>query len=102
MADFTKAGLDRGNIEQELKNTLTSIKMLIRACKATIEDLTPEEIEFDLKQYELLYEREISPLLKRAKEDERKIVSQLSEELQSSFEMLIGILKDGIEKRNSS
>ncbi|MEN3034030.1 MAG: hypothetical protein ABDH18_03475 [Aquificaceae bacterium] len=98
MADFTKAGLDRGNIEQELKNTLTSIKMLIRACQATVDELTEEEIEYDLKQYELMHEREILPLLKRAKAEKTKSILELSKELESSFETLLKILRDKLNR----
>ncbi|MCS7278149.1 MAG: hypothetical protein NZ531_04795, partial [Aquificaceae bacterium] len=81
MADFTKAGLDRGDLQKELEHTLISAKMIYRTYSATIEDLTKEELEHDLKEYSDQISRFIIPLVKRAEGTRNKRLVDLAYEI---------------------
>ncbi|MDW8095523.1 MAG: hypothetical protein RMI51_01845 [Aquificaceae bacterium] len=84
MADFTKAGLDRGDLEKELENTLISARMLYRTYMVTIEELSKEELAHDLQEYTDQLNRFIMPLLKRAQATgDRKLVDMAYQIIQS-------------------
>ncbi|ADC89468.1 hypothetical protein Thal_0835 [Thermocrinis albus DSM 14484] len=94
MGDFTKAGTDRGDLEKEVENLLISCKMILRMYTATVEDLTKEELENDLAEYKLQWEKHILPLVDRAKRTKRKDVVKMAEELQETFQKLLTLIEE--------
>lgn len=68
MADFTKAGTDRGDLEKELNHILISTKITYHSYLANIDDLTKEELEFDLREYQRQLATSILPLVKKQRE----------------------------------
>ncbi len=92
MADFTKAGRDRGDLHKELEHTLISAKMLYRTYSASIEDLTEEELKYDLVEYTDQLERTIMPLVKRAEGTKDKKLVDMAYELRYTYERLIELI----------
>ncbi|RMD46224.1 MAG: hypothetical protein D6834_02855 [Aquificota bacterium] len=66
MADFTKAGSDRGDFEKQLKHHLISANYTFYSYMAAIDDLTEEELKADLEEYLDQISMEIIPLIKMA------------------------------------
>lgn len=98
MADFTKAGLDRGDLEKELEHTLISARMLYRTYIAGIEDLTKEELEHDLKEYSDQLNRFIMPLVKSAEGTRSKKLVDMAYDIRYTYERLIELIKQKIEE----
>lgn len=66
MSDFTKAGLDRGDIEAEIKNLLISAKSVLGAYVAVLDELTQEEIRSDYEMYVAEYKENVEPKVRQA------------------------------------
>ena len=94
MADFRKAGLDRGDIRAELKNFLLSIRIRREEYRNIIDELEPDELEFDLREYEEYFEREIKPLHEKAHSIGVKSLIDLAEEVKSVYEDLLGMIRE--------
>lgn len=94
MADFTKAGQDRGDLEKELEHILISVKMLLRTYSAGIEDLTQEELSYDLLEYRDQMSRFILPLVKKAEETKSKKLINLAYEIRYTQEKLIALIEE--------
>ncbi|MCS7171702.1 MAG: hypothetical protein NZ851_05240 [Aquificaceae bacterium] len=93
MADFTKAGLDKGDLKKELENTLISTRMLYRTYSATIEDLTREELLHDLEEYRHQMERSIIPLVERAEATKDARLVDLAYEIRYTHERLLELIR---------
>ncbi len=98
MGDFTKAGLDKGDIEKELEHVLISAKMLYRSYLATIEDLTAEELRYDLEEYRDQLKKNIMPLVGRAEATRNKKLINMAYEIRYLYEKII----ESIEQRLNS
>lgn len=97
MADFTKAGLDRGDLSKELEHTLISAKVLYQTYLATIEDLTKEELLCDLGEYQDQLGRVIMPLVKRAEKTKDKKLVNTAYEIRYTYEKLIELIKQRMD-----
>lgn len=93
MADFTKAGLDKGDIYKELEHTLVSAKMIYRTYSISVEDLTEEELKADLEEYTDQLNRVILPLVKRAEETKDSKLVNLAYELRYTYEKLLELIQ---------
>ncbi|MEJ7620600.1 MAG: hypothetical protein WKI46_07275 [Aquificaceae bacterium] len=97
MGDFTKAGLDRGDLQKELEHVLISAKMLYRTYLAGIEDLTEEELSYDLIEYKDQLERVIIPLVKRAEAEGNKKLVDMAYEIRYTYEKLLELIQQKLK-----
>ena len=97
MGDFRKAGLDRGDIRAELKNFLISIKIRREEYMNIIDDLDPDELEFDLKEYKEYFEKQVKPLYDQAMSVGVGSLVKLAEEVKEVYDEII----ETIEKKLS-
>ncbi|WPM31740.1 hypothetical protein IAE16_07910 [Hydrogenobacter sp. T-2] len=97
MGDFTKAGLDRGDLQKELEHVLISAKMLYRTYLAGIEDLTEEELSYDLIEYKDQLERVIIPLVKRAEATRSKKLVDMAYEIRYTYEKLLELIQQKLK-----
>jgi len=97
MGDFTKAGLDRGDLQKELEHVLISAKMLYRTYLAGIEDLTEEELSYDLIEYKDQLERKIIPLVKRAEVEGNKKLVDMAYEIRYTYEKLLELIQQKLK-----
>ncbi|MEJ7621954.1 MAG: hypothetical protein WKI49_05545 [Aquificaceae bacterium] len=97
MGDFTKAGLDRGDLQKELEHVLISAKMLYRTYLAGIEDLTEEELSYDLIEYKDQLERVIIPLVKRAEAEGDVKLVDMAYEIRYTYEKLLELIQQKLK-----
>ncbi len=97
MGDFTKAGLDRGDLQKELEHVLISAKMLYRTYLAGIEDLTEEELSYDLIEYKDQLERVVIPLVKRAEVEGNKKLVDMAYEIRYTYEKLLELIQQKLK-----
>jgi len=97
MGDFTKAGLDKGDLEKELEHTLISAKMLYRTYLACIDDYTQEELKGDLEEYSYQLERVIMPLVKRAERTKETKLINMAYDIRYTYEKLIESIQDRLK-----
>ncbi len=97
MGDFTKAGLDRGDLQKELEHVLISAKMLYRTYLAGIEDLTEKELSYDLIEYKDQLERVIIPLVKRAEATRSKKLVDMAYEIRYTYEKLLELIQQKLK-----
>lgn len=97
MGDFTKAGLDRGDLQKELEHVLISAKMLYRTYLAGIEDLTEEELSYDLIEYKDQLEKVIIPLVKRAEATRSKKLVDMAYEIRYTYEKLLELIQQKLK-----
>ncbi len=98
MADFTKAGSDRGDFEKQLKHLLISANLTYHSYIAVIEDLSKEELEGDLKEYLDQFTLEIIPVVKKAEETgEQKLIDR-AYEIRKVYENLIKAIREQLNK----
>lgn len=98
MGDFTKAGLDKGDIEKELKNTLLSAKMIYKTYLANIDDYVQEELSADLIEYTYQLEHIILPLVKRAEATKITKLIDMAYEIRYTYEKLIEAIRLNLKK----
>ena len=89
MADFRKAGTDRGDIEAELRNLLISAKIKREEYLSMIEELEKDELEYDLAEYKDYYGKEIEPILKRAEMEMDDYILKMAQELKYIYMSII-------------
>ncbi len=99
MADFTKAGMDRGDIEAELKNLITSANITIKSYLISIDDLTPEEISYDYEAYLYEYKTKVKPKVTQALEYEEENIKQLAYQYEKIYLEFLRTLEEIIKKR---
>ncbi|QID33590.1 hypothetical protein [Pampinifervens florentissimum] len=97
MGDFTKAGLDKGDLQKELEHVLISAKMLYRTYLAGIEDLTEEELSYDLIEYKDQLERVIIPLVKRAEAEGDVKLVDMAYEIRYTYEKLLELIQQKLK-----
>lgn len=97
MGDFTKAGLDKGDLQKELEHVLISAKMLYRTYLAGIEDLTEEELSYDLIEYKDQLERVIIPLVKRAEAEGDVKLVDMAYEIRYTYEKLLETIQQKLK-----
>ncbi len=95
MGDFRKAGLDRGDIRAELKNFLLSIRIRREEYINIIDELEKDELEYDLKEYQEYYEKQVKPLYDEAMSVGVESLIKLAQEVKDVYDEIIGM----IEKR---
>jgi len=96
MADFRKAGTDRGDISKEAKHLLISARIRKEEYLNIIDELDKEELEFDLIEYRTVYEREILPLWEKATSIGVESLVRTAEELRSIYEEIISLIEERI------
>lgn len=97
MADFTKAGSDRGDFEKQLKHHIISANYMYCSYIQTIDDMEKDELEVDLQEYLELYNRVVLPMVSFAEDlGEEKWIKKANE-IKSVYEQLIEEIKNKIE-----
>jgi len=94
MADIRRAGSDRGDIGAELKNHLISAKIRKEEYGEMIDELEPEELEFDLQEYRTTFEREIKPLYEGAVSMGVGSLVELAEEVRKVYNEIISMIEE--------
>ncbi len=100
MADFTKAGSDKGDIEKQLKHLLISANLTYHSYIAVIEDLTKEELEGDLREYVEQYTLEILPMVKKVEAEENQNLIERANQIKQIYEKLIKTIKEKIKEKD--
>ena len=96
-ADPKNAGKDRGNLQMELQNLLTSARLRKMEYEAIIEELEEEELKYDLFEYKQILEN-ILPYVERAyKEGNEELIGK-AEEIKGIYEEIIDMIKNRIEE----
>ena len=98
MADFTKAGSDKGDIEKQLKHLLISANLTYHSYMAVIEELSKEELEGDLREYVEQYTLEILPMVKRVQSEEEERLIEKANQIKNVYEKLIKAIKEQLKK----
>jgi len=98
-ADPRNAGKDKGNLQMELQNLLTSARIRKMEYEAIVEELEEEELKYDLFEYKDYLENYVMPYVERAYKDGRKELISMAEEVKSIFEEIIDMIKAKIEKK---
>ncbi|EDP74898.1 hypothetical protein [Hydrogenivirga sp. 128-5-R1-1] len=93
MADFRKAGLDRGDIRAELKNFLLSIRIRREEYMNIIDELEPDELEYDLREYREYFEKQVKPLYEQAHAVGVKSLIELAEEVKGVYDEIIELIE---------
>jgi len=101
MADFRKAGLDRGDLRAELRNLLISLKIRREEYLNIVEELEPKELEYDLKEYEHYFEREIKPLYEKAHSVGVESLIDLAEEVKKVHGDIVRMIKERLSQMDS-
>ena len=94
MADFTKAGSDKGDFEKQLKHHLISANYMYYSYMQTIDDLEKEELEADLNEYLEIYNTVILPMVSFAEDLGEEKWIQKAKEVQSVYDKLIENIKN--------
>lgn len=100
-ADFRNAGKDRGNLEMELKNLLTSARLRKIEYEAIIEDMELEELKYDLFEYKQLLEVQVKPYLERAYGEGKEELIGMAEEIKGIYEEIIDMITSRINELSS-
>ncbi|WP_448587799.1 hypothetical protein [Thermocrinis sp.] len=98
MGDFTKAGLDRGDLEKELENMLVSINVIYRSYILTIEEYTKEELMGDLDEYAFQFERIALPLLEKAKDTRIPKLIETAKKIEKTYIELLDAIKERLSQ----
>ncbi len=98
MADYRKAGTDRGDIRSELKNHLLSIRIRKEEYLSIIDELEKDELEFDLKEYREYFEKEVKPLCEQAMSIGVESLVKLAQEVKRHYEEVMSLIEDRISK----
>jgi len=93
MSDFRKAGLDRGDIRAELRNFLLSIRIRKEEYLNMIDELEPDELEFDLQEYREYFEKQVKPLYEQAHAVGVRSLIELAEEVKGVYDEIIELIE---------
>ncbi len=97
MADFTKAGSDKGDFEKQLKHHLISANYMYYSYMQTIDDMEKDELEVDLQEYIEMYNTVVLPMVSFAEDlGEEKWIKKANE-IKGVYEKLIEEIKKKIE-----
>ena len=98
MADFRNAGIDRGNIEQEIKHLLISASIRREEYLNIIDELEPEELKSDLIEYKKIIEDEIGPLLAKIEKENPVKVKEMALRAKSAYEDIIAMIEERLRE----
>ncbi len=98
MGDFRKAGTDRGDIRAELKNHLLAIRIRREEYLSIIDELEPEELEYDLKEYREYFEKQVKPLYEQAMAIGVESLVKLAEEVKGHYDEIMGLIEERMRK----
>ncbi|MDQ7082409.1 MAG: hypothetical protein Q9N34_05190 [Aquificota bacterium] len=93
MADFRNAGTDRGDIRAELKNFLIAIRIRKEEYLNLIDELEPDELEHDLKEYREYYEKQVKPVYEQALSIGVESLVKLAQEVKGVYDEIIGMIE---------
>lgn len=99
MADFTKAGTDRGDLEKEINHILISTKITHHSYLVNLDDLTKEELEFDLMEYQRQLATSILPLVKKAEATKTPKIIDMAYEIKHLMEDLISKIEEKLKQK---
>ncbi|MEZ0323325.1 MAG: hypothetical protein ABWJ98_03310 [Hydrogenothermaceae bacterium] len=98
MADFTKAGTDRGDLEKEINHILISTKITYHSYIVNLGDLTKEELESDLMEYQRQLVANILPVVKKAEATKIPKIIDMAYEIRHLMEDLISKIEERIKQ----
>lgn len=98
MGDIRKAGTDRGDLRAELKNYLTAIRIRREEYMSIIDDLEPDELEYDLMEYREFFEREVKPLCDKAMHIGVGYLVDLARQITETYEEIFREIEKRLEK----
>ncbi|NPB06077.1 MAG: hypothetical protein GXO03_00575 [Aquificae bacterium] len=98
-ADPRNAGSDKGKLEQELRNWITALKLRKLEYEAVLDELTKEELLYDLNHYERELYEELEPYLRRAEGDGREEVKRMARELKELYESIVTLIRRAADGR---
>ncbi len=93
MGDFRKAGIDRGDIRAELKNFLLAIRIRKEEYLNIIDELEPDELEYDLREYREYFEKQVKPLYEQAHAVGVRSLIELAEEVKGVYDEIIELIE---------
>ncbi|RLJ69760.1 hypothetical protein BCF55_0015 [Hydrogenivirga caldilitoris] len=93
MADFRNAGIDRGDIRAELKNFLLAIRIRKEEYMNIIDELEPDELEFDLREYKEYFEKQVKPIYEQAHAVGVESLVALAEEVKRVYDEIINMIE---------
>ncbi len=93
MGDFRKAGIDRGDIKAELKNFLLAIRIRKEEYLNIIDELEPDELEYDLREYREYFEKQVKPLYEQAHAVGVRSLIELAEEVKGVYDEIIELIE---------
>ncbi len=93
MGDFRKAGTDRGDIRAELKNFLLAIRIRKEEYLNIIDELEPDELEYDLREYREYFEKQVKPLYEQAHAVGVRSLIELAEEVKGVYDEIIELIE---------
>ncbi|NPA32595.1 MAG: hypothetical protein GXO04_03110 [Aquificae bacterium] len=97
-ADPRKAGKDKGNLRMELQNLLISAKLRKMEYSAIVDELSPEELKYDLFEYKQQLQNEIMPYVKRADESGNPELISKAHEVKTIYEEIIDMITERINE----
>ncbi len=97
-ADPRNAGKDRGNLQMELRNLLTSARFRKIEYEAILEDMELDELKYDLLEYKQLLEAQVMPYLERAYSDGNPELIGMAEEIKGIYEEIIDMITNRIDE----
>jgi len=97
-ADPRNAGKDKGNLQMELQNLLTSARIRKMEYEAIVEELNVDELKYDLFEYQDYLENYVMPYVERAYKNGSKELIGMAEEVKSIFEEIIDMIKARINE----
>ncbi|WP_461829243.1 hypothetical protein [Aquifex sp.] len=98
MADPRNAGKDRGNLQMELRNLLTSARFRKMEYEAILEDMELEELKYDLLEYKQLLEVQVMPYVERAYREGNRELIGMAEEVKGIYEEIIDMITGRINE----
>ncbi len=103
MGDIRKAGTDRGDIGAELRNLLISARLRREEYLNIIDELDTEELRHDLNEYVTILNRQVLPVLERARAIGVKNLVETAEEIKAIYDEIIERIREkiGYEERGS-
>lgn len=98
MADPRNAGKDKGNLQMELTNLLTSARFRKMEYEAILEDMELDELKYDLLEYKQLLEVQVMPYVEKAYSEGRKELIGMAEEIKGIYEEIIDMISNRINE----
>ena len=97
-ADPRNAGKDRGNLQMELRNLLTSARFRKMEYEAILEDMELDELKYDLMEYKQLLEIQVMPYVEKAYNEGNQELIGMAEEIKGIYEEIIDMITNRINE----